>query len=352
MLITTFSLSACFDDYQGTIDEAFWVYFQESSVSVNESQTGEVTAVVTLASDLASAATITYSIVSEGAVEGTDYTLPAESGSITIPAGQSSVNVVLLESVIDNTVIETDKKLTFTLQSAGNFSIGFPGSGEGNTFTVTIKEDDFTQLGYSSFEEPEAGDNYVDPLGANNDHDLVNNPGQNSVDYTSSGGEIGFNAIFLNTRDISSGLSDDVGVTDEVSSVGSFVDGSKGYSLRDTDGNIQVTFDPVDISGFTTTFIRMDWFVLDSNYEGAPDADDTGNDEFRIYVVDVDTGNEINLIDVDGDQLEIQYSDTFGTWSELRMDLSGVNNAQLVIEVDTNVDSEGIYFDNVQFLGL
>ncbi len=351
LLLVPLILTACFDEYDGSINPSeSWVYFPKSSESVIESAEDELMTEIIFAGPLRDTdLSIPFTVTTESnLVEGEDYTLPV--GNLVIPAGESSAMVTLLASVIDNDLPEGNKSLTFTIESPEGVTAGFPGpDGNRKTITVNIVEDDFFVFGFTSFEEPEAGENYVDPNGANNNHDLVNFPGLNSMDYDGSGDEIGFDAIFIDTRDITSGLSDNVGVTDDYAD--GFTNGGQGYVLLDTDGTIQVTFDPVNVEGFDQVFLSLDWFIQSSNYEGAVDADDTGNDIFRITII-TDTEDVLTIVDVDGDQLEQQYSNQFGTWATLFEDISGIKTAQLVIEVDTNTDSEGIAFDNIQFLGL
>lgn len=344
-------MMGCFDEYEGSLspDEA-WVYFAKSSENVIESADGAVvTELIYSGAPRSSDLVIPFTISTDSDLtEGEDYTLA--SSQFVIPAGKFKADAILLESLIDNDLPEGNKSLVITISSPDGVGAGFPGpAADRNSITVNIAEDDFFVFGFTSFEEPEAGDNYVDPNGADNDHDLVNIPGMNSFDYDGSGSEIGFDATFINTRDIASGLSDNVGVTDSYDD--GFTNGSQGYVLLDTDGTIQVTFDPVNVEGFDQVFLSIDWFIQSSNYEGAVDADPTGSDIFKISII-TDTEDVINIVDVDGDQLEQIYSDQFGAWTTLFEEISGIKTAQLVIEVDTNVDSEGIAFDNIQFLGL
>ncbi len=351
LLLLPFLLGACFDEREGTIDPGMtWVYFARTSESILESSSESLTTDIVYAGPLRdSDLNIPFTLTTDSDLtEGSDFTLAA--GVLVIPAGKAKAEVVLLESVIDNDRPEGNKSLTLTISAVDGISAGFPGPDARNSsIVVNIVEDDFTVLGFTSFEEPEAGGNYEDPNGANNDHDLMNIPGLNSMDYDGSGNELGFDAVFINTRNINSGLSDNVGVTDEYAA--GFTDGMQGYVLLDTDGTIRVTFDEVDVAGFDQIFISLDWYIQGTDYEGAVDNDETGVDIFRIYII-TDSGEEVSLVDVDGDELERQFSDQFNTWANLFVDISGTTTAQLVIEVDTNNDSEGIAFDNVRFLGI
>ena len=115
-------------------------------------------------------------------------------------------------------------------------------------------------LGYSSFEEPSlAGSDYTDTGDAGVDHALSNNAGEYIVNFTSTGSELGFSSAYVNSRG-SSGLTDgdDVGVTSNASS---YPDGTQGFQLSDTDGEVTVTMDSVDISGVTSSEVSVDYFI-------------------------------------------------------------------------------------------
>ena len=66
--------------------------------------------------------------------------------------------------------------------------------------------DQSTVLAYTSFEEGASGDQYVDTGDAAADHALANNPGQSDVNFTSTGGEMGFSSYYYSTG--SNGLTD------------------------------------------------------------------------------------------------------------------------------------------------
>lgn len=194
-------------------------------------------------------------------------------------------------------------------------------------------------IAYTSFEEPTAGDQYVDTGDASTDHDLVNNSEQSMVDFTSTGGEMGFDATYVNTRD-DVGLTDGdyVGVTDYTGDVGSFLDGTQGYNLSDTDGKMILTFDAIDISSHTDVNISVNYFVISTGWET--------DDLIRIYV-DVD-GSVTDLLNTDGSDVnDLSIEDS---WNNLSQDISG-SSVTLVVELDSNSGNEGIYLDDIKITG-
>jgi len=194
---------------------------------------------------------------------------------------------------------------------------------------------------YTSFQEPPVfpGTQYVDTGDSKTDHPLVNNPDQPYVNYTSTGGELGFSSYYFNTRN-DTGLTDGdyVGVTDYAFTVGSFPDGTQGFELSDCDGMMTVSFDEVDLSGYSSAYVSVAYFVQSTGWESG--------DSIRIWVV-VDGGTEIDLLNTAGsdiDDLNIE-----GAWDTLEVDLSGYTTAVLKIQLDSNSSSEALYVDNVIF---
>jgi uncharacterized protein YjiK len=79
------------------------------------------------------ALTVNYTIASgTGQATSGDYT-PALSGSVTIPSGQSSVDVTI--APVADTAVEGNETVTLTLFDSGSYDVGSP-----NTATVTIAD--------------------------------------------------------------------------------------------------------------------------------------------------------------------------------------------------------------------
>jgi len=354
-------MSACFEEYDRILEESFWVSFKTIASTVSESESGNITATVVLSGAAqASDVQVNYSVSSpDEAVADVDYVLPDDSGSFTIPAGELVVEVVLLESVINDDIIEGTKTVVFTLESAGSFGVGFPGpDGTRKTFELKIQEDDFIVIGFTSFEEPFGSNNYIDLINNDVDHDLVNNDGQSSIEYISTGGELGWDATLISTRVFTTpnGLNDHIGVSNDPSTTGAFTDGVQGYRLEDTDALIRCTFDAVDISTFTTAFVSLDIFLKSTTYEANVSAVSgvVEPDNIQVYVL-VDGGERLDIYIADASEADPEKNInevSQGVWNEHSVDISSFTTATLVIEVDTNSNAEGAIFDNIQFLGI
>lgn len=195
-------------------------------------------------------------------------------------------------------------------------------------------------IAYTSFEEPATGGKYYDTGDAAVDHALVNNSGEAPVNYTSTGGELGFSAYYTNTRnDVGLTDGDYVGVSSYTGEVGSYTDGSQGYQISDPDGMMTTTLDAVTLSGYPSYEVSVDVWVIEGGYETDP------LDSIRVWVDD--DGTDVDLLNESGDAIE----DIDGSWMTLTSTLSG-SSAVLKFEVDANAGSEGIYVDNVKFTGV
>ncbi len=234
-----------------------------------------------------------------------------------------------------------------THNSTGAPSVNLTVTGTGEDPSVTIA--------YTSFEEPTGGTGYTDLITQDITHDLVNNPGDAPVDYVSTGGELGFDATFISTRvfNTPNGLADEpIGVLTSSPDT-SFTDGVQGYGFADTDGIIEVTFDSVDITGYTQVTLSLDMFIRNTGYEFTSQAPD----RVRITAI-VDGGTVLSVVDLEANETNAGMPndlDTYsglGMWTPLTLDLSGNSSVQLVIEVDTNFNSEVVLIDNIQIKGL
>lgn len=204
---------------------------------------------------------------------------------------------------------------------------------------------------FTSFEnEPAVGDGvfiaYFDTGDGNTSHDLVNNPEQPLVDSTLAGsgaaGDLGFNARIVNTRTVL-GLTDgdDVGVSNNLTDVSAYPDGTQGYKFQDTDDLMVLEFDPVSI--VAPTLFEIDYFITSTNYEVTAGAFDM----VRIFLT-IDGSLEVPLLDTAG--FDIDDFDVEGRWITAMVDLTGLGStAVLTVAVDTDAPNEEVYIDRVTF---
>ena len=161
---------------------------------------------------------------------------------------------------------------------------------------------------------------------------------------------MGFDAVFKTNG--GSGCSNDtVGVVNNFGGLDfmSFPDGDQGYAFFDIDGaSMDVTFDQVDLSSFTSITVTVDLFITSATYESS------SPDFIDIYVIG-DGGSRLDVFktsDIDDiDDLVINGSSPEGRWITVSLDISGNASATLVVASNTNRDDEGFYIDNVKFSG-
>lgn len=193
----------------------------------------------------------------------------------------------------------------------------------------------------TSFEEPNSVDGlYTDTGDAGIDRFLDNNVGEPLVNYTSTGGEIGFQSFYTNTRN-GDGLTDgdNVGVTNNNSVVTSYTDGSQGFQIEDADGAMSIIFDTVDISEHGNVEVAFDYFLNSTSYEL--------NDRFFAEAT-VDSNPPLSLVNTAGsdiDDLGIE-----GSWITITQPIAG-DSVVLTIGLDSNAETEQLFFDNVRFTG-
>ncbi|GAB5400085.1 MAG: hypothetical protein Aureis2KO_16700 [Aureisphaera sp.] len=206
------------------------------------------------------------------------------------------------------------------------------------------------QIAATSFEEPPVpGGQYTDSGDAGTAHDLINNVGEPEVDFTSTGGEMGYNATYVPYDTPGSGLTDGdfVGTTDFTGDVTSYTDGANGYQMSDPDGNMILEFDVVDFAGFSNNVVFVDYFVNGTGWEGDGTVNDDANDRIRIYVRDLTNATEIDVLNTEGNDIDdLGIEDIWQTVS-----VSVPDNAivQLVVELRSNSGSEALYLDNIRF---
>lgn len=198
----------------------------------------------------------------------------------------------------------------------------------------------------TSFEEVAVGDEnatYTRNGSANEDGDLINGANPPFVDFTSTGGEIGFDSEFVGVPGISSSslgfTSERIGVTTALEDVDPFPDGTQAFHIEDPDGAIRITFDTVNVpAGVEDSGISFQYFLRTTSWETL--------DGIKAYAnITTDTGSEvIELLDALDDDAE----DVEGVWNTANSGfLKGVRSYQLVIDLQSGHDTEDIYIDNV-----
>mgnify|MGYP003132456309 FL=1 len=218
-------------------------------------------------------------------------------------------------------------------------------------FLVSVAS--FAQISGTSFEEPAVFSiEYTDTDDANVAHDLINNPDEPIVNYTSTGGELGFNARYEPYDTPGDGLTDGdfVGVTDFTPTNNDpYPDGDQGYQISDSDGNFILEFDQVDLTGVTDPTVSIDYFIVESGYEGDGTVNESSSDRLRIYVKDLTNGTELDILNTTGS--DINDLGIEGSWITGSAPVLSNTIVQLVIEARVNASSEEFFFDNVQVGG-
>ncbi len=171
-----------------------------------------------------------------------------------------------------------------------------------------------------SFEMTSDAETYTDPMDPAIDHPLVNQPDQALVMHE------GWSAWYRNTRN-GVGLTDGDVFGVGQSGPGTWADGQQGYRLNDTDGAIDLHFDPVD--GANTVHLSV--FITDSVWE-----------EDDLIQISWGTHTILDTLEMDIDDLNIE-----GRWLELTT--TSRRFEALRITVDTNANDEGVFIDHIRW---
>ncbi|NND64120.1 MAG: hypothetical protein HKN48_13090, partial [Flavobacteriaceae bacterium] len=173
----------------------------------------------------------------------------------------------------------------------------------------------FAQIASTSFEEPAVFTvQYIDLLDPNMAHGLADNADEPFVNWTTTGGEMGFSARYepYDTPDVGLTDGDFVGVTDFAATVTAYTDGLQGYQISDADGNFILEFDTVDLTGTSAPGMSIDYFIAETGYEGDGTVNESSSDRLRIYVKDLTNATEIDILDTTGS--DINDLGIEGTW--------------------------------------
>ncbi|MFO7852665.1 MAG: hypothetical protein ACQERS_10550 [Bacteroidota bacterium] len=363
MLLLSAVAVSCFEENEFQIpDDMAWVGFEESSIRLKEDSGLGLSVNILISSappdqDL----TINYSVSSDDATEGVDYELPAGSGTVVIPSGSNSVEVLLIESVINNENITGDRLVVFEITDADGFNLGGPDGEYGEVLYVHLLEDDFTIFGYSSFEDVDitgCWEWYYKPGGP--DPELVNNYGDGDpddapVDFTATGDELGFDSSFDPT-DVGDDGWEIMGVTDGDFSgwdrgVYPIEYGTQAYAASDLDGTLEIVFDEVTVPGDAQLLV-LDMAV----YAAFLDGGNYDENEFVELVWRTSQGDEAvtGIIKLENDGFATYNSGNFvgyDQWIHLSGNVSAPSTGRPVVRIKNDNNDDLTFVDNIVVKG-
>lgn len=337
----------------------YYASFEESSLRVLESDEGPVKVKfvysgVLFDKDLTINYTITYP-PEKAAIEGVDFILPSDSGSFVLPAGESVVEITLIESLVDNDLSEGSKRVIFNLEPVNNLLLGKPDDKEAKSVTVSIGEDDLFEFAYTSFEEIPAFDaveRYPRPAASAPLPNVQESDPSSQIPYVqfvSTGNELGFTAFFQADaveeieNEIMGVYSNDAISSDSDTFETLFTDGSQGYVTSDLDGSVILTSDEVTGLNPEVTNAVMDVkvFFKTSTWES--------NDGIEIFF-ETEDGRGAPLLSIFGDDAEALQ----GSWQDFRISIpdNKLKTGKLTIVLYNNQPSEMILLDLVSIKGI
>lgn len=190
-------------------------------------------------------------------------------------------------------------------------------------------------------------------------HTLVNASGPVSFGTVSvpiGGSEIGFTSSFTPNADTgTAGLAggQELGISTQADDNGGFTDGLQGYKAENIDGLLTVTFDPVGVATYATSYVSLDIWVADTGWEDDNGNGPNGGDGLRIYNVFEDNSimDFVNTFGLDPDDVwDTPGAPVEGEWVTLTQSISGRSTSSLVVEFQSDKGKEEVYIDNVRYL--
>lgn len=350
-----FTISGCFDEQEFTIPDSLkYISFESTSIEILEGQSATIEAKILYSGpELTNPLSVPITLTDgEGnaAQDGVDYSI--EGGvSVTIEAGAFEEVVVI--TIIDNTTAVGLRSFSLSIGALEGFNIGLPDNTEAGTLDVRILEDDLNLYGFTSFEEPTAGD--VNNYPSSNGTDQPNVAGENAVDHTSTGGEMGFDTSYIPGQEggADSGLL--YGVTKFTSDVdweydvGAFPDGVQAYSTSDSDGLMEIVFDELTIpAGASILQVSMSLWFANASWEDDDEFDvfwRTANGDELILSLRSDGADMTDSADGSGNNIEEQ-------WTSFLVEIDNKITGRLVMQIGTNSGSEINFIDNILIEGL
>ena len=146
--------------------------------------------------------------------------------------------------------------------------------------------------------------------------------GESHVSHNvTTGSEMGFQLYYESTG--SNGLTDGdfFGVVDYTGTVGSFIDGDKGYEMSDVDGIATLEFDAVDADS-----VEFDLYVQQKLQSGQHANWETAD---KIVIWFDGANSEIEILNTTGDDIDTAHTSLLGTWTKYVVDLTGAGAGSL-----------------------
>lgn len=241
-----------------------YISFDVSKVNANEKDAKTIStsliysSTTPLKEDLKVSYTISYP-EKNAAKEGVDFTLPANSGTVVIPAGKYTADVELM-TVVDNDISVGKREVVFNLSPIENVTLGKPSDRNAKSVTVTINEDDLFEFGYTNFEEVPTFDKYERySFSKKTEAYLANEQDKKAsskapyVSYPKASKELGFVASYVAAKDTNKKAKEIMGVYNNTVAAANknrfqtvFKYGNQGYVTSDLDGTLKLTFDEID----------------------------------------------------------------------------------------------------------
>lgn len=199
-------------------------------------------------------------------------------------------------------------------------------------------------IAHTSFEEPINGSIYVDTGDSSVDRYLWNNAGESHVSHNvTTGSEMGFQLYYESTGGVGLTDGDFFGVVDYTGTVGSFIDGNKGYEMSDVDGIATLELDIV-----TADSVSFDLYVQQRLQNGQNSNWETAD---KIVIWFDGANSDIEIVNTTGDDIDTAHSSLLGTWTTYAINLSGAGTGSLKFMLQSNAATEAIYLDNITFTG-
>jgi deoxycytidine triphosphate deaminase len=190
-----------------------------------------------------SALTVSYS-VGGTATSGTDYT-PLLSGSITIPGGQSTIDVTI--TPIRDNLVEGPETVVVTVQAGAGYAVGSPASGtvtiadDPAVVNVTVSDPDASETGDpGAFTFARSGGDVASPLIVNY---TISGTATNGTDYASITGSITILANETTATRVIAPLADNI--IESIETVTVTISGSTNYNIGSpASGSVNITDNP------------------------------------------------------------------------------------------------------------